>query len=453
MSVLLRRLWLLVMCVAAMVSGCGGGGDSTVTTITGGGSTGPRSGPEVAVSFVQRSNNLSVVVDGGPPTFSLVQAQANILYATVTVCAPGSSTDCVTIDHVQVDTGSVGLRVLASKVKSLALPAVELVPGAARAHECYPFVVGGLWGPNVVADVRLGQQLATVLPIQLIEDDVNAALKVPLDCSNAVNGAVLDSATKLGSNGILGIGSVTLDCGQICLLGNYAGTYIQYYSCPVGAASTAACTAAAVPANLQVYNPVAALPVDNNGVVLVLPQVTGLGASKASGELIFGINTQVAGNTTADNQLAAGARRIYLGVQYASNPDSYLNVTTTYAGLTIQNSYLDTGTNGLFFSDASITRCIGSTWYCPASTLAKTAVMSDGDNPLNNLVNVNFSIGNADAYFSTVNTALGDLGGAHPAAQAAAPSFAWGLPFFFGRRVFLSIWQQAGALTGPWYSF
>jgi hypothetical protein len=47
----------------------------------------------------------------------------DLVFTTVTICAPGSTTNCQTIDHVQVDTGSVGLRIISSVLASgLALP-------------------------------------------------------------------------------------------------------------------------------------------------------------------------------------------------------------------------------------------------------------------------------------------------------------------------------------------
>ena len=447
----MAKVFLTWACSLLLLVACGGGGgDSNVTTISGPGLNASLGGAPVSIPFVQRANNLSVSVESGPTTGFSLAPSANILYATVKVCLPGETTQCQTIDHVQVDTGSVGLRVLASKVNQLHLPAVALTSGSA--WECYPFVIGGLWGSNAVADVWLGPQRASALPVQLIQDDPNAALQAPLDCANASNGQVLSSASALGSNGILGIGSVTLDCGLMCLQGNYAGSYVQYYSCPRDATTAAACEPAAVPANLQVFNPVAALPADNNGVVLAMPAVSGLGATSASGELIFGINTQ------ANNQLSSSTSRIRLGVDWQANPDSYLNVTTTYKGQTIRNSYLDTGTNGLFFTDRSntpITRCQGSTWYCAVNLPIQTADISDGDSLLpGNVANVQFRVGNADALFLTTNAAFGDLAGAPPSSTITAkPSFSWGLPFFYGRRVYLSIWERAGAVNGPWYAW
>jgi hypothetical protein len=445
------RTLAALLCLV-LLAGCGGGGDSTTTTVSGPGLDSLGYSPTVATPFVQAANSLRVVVEDGPRGFSLAP-NANILYATVTVCIPGGSpanpAECQVIDHVQVDTGSVGLRVLASKVKQLKLPRVTLSgagdPVVRTAWECFPFVVGGLWGANAGADVWLGQQVATRVPVQLIEDDPAADLQATSDCILAADNNVLNTAGALGSNGILGIGSTTLDCGQNCVAGDYAGSFVQYYSCPQGATHSSACSAAAVPAALQVFNPVAALPAAfNNGVVLKMPAVSDPGAATASGELVFGLNS------LPNNTVPGSAKKVLLGVDYVNHYDSYLNLTTQFNGNTYRSSYLDTGTNGLFVSDASLVRCTGSTWYCPQTAMRLSAVLSDGDSPQLNLVAVNFQISNAEAQFSTNNTAFQSLAGAAPAASA---SFAWGMPFFYGRQVYLSIWQQAGSLDGPWVAW
>ena len=62
-----------------------------------------------------------------------------------------------------------------------------------------------------------------------------------------------------------------------------------------------------------------------------------------------------------------------------------------------------------------------------------------------------FSIANADALFSSSNVAFANLGGAAGSANAGA--FVAGLPFFFGRVVYTSIWGQALSANGPWYAF
>lgn len=75
------------------ITACGGGGG-------GGGSSLPAA-----------SNAISVTVDTGPAGTGY---NVNRLYTTVKICQSGSSTQCQTIDHVLVDTGSTGLRLLSS---------------------------------------------------------------------------------------------------------------------------------------------------------------------------------------------------------------------------------------------------------------------------------------------------------------------------------------------------
>jgi hypothetical protein len=446
--------FLAALSLLLVLAACGGGSDSSTTTVIGSGVDTLGMSPPVSTQFVQTANNLRVVVEDGPGFHA---PYANILYATVTVCVPGGNPanpgDCQQIDHVQVDTGSVGLRVLASKVKALNLPRITLSaagdPVSQNAWECFPFVIGGLWGGTAGADVWMGQQVATRLPVQLIEDDPAAALQPPADCKLAADGNILDSVTTLGSNGILGIGSTTLDCGLTCQLGDYTGSFVQYYSCPQGATSSTACTATVMPVNQQIYNPVAALATGyNNGVVLIMPAVNEPGAASASGELIFGLDT--VSDMHANNQVPASAKKVMLGVDYVNNPDSYLNLTTQFQGATFRSSYMDTGTNGLFFTDAAIPLCLGSTWYCPKAPMNLSATVSDGDLPMQNQVSVPLQIGNAEALFSTSNTAFNGAAGATP---VASTSFAWGMPFFYGKRVYLSIWQQAGAESGPWVAW
>jgi hypothetical protein len=458
---------LLALGVVLGLAACGGGGgDSTTTTITGSGVNSLGQSPAVSTHAVQTDNNLLVSVSDGPRGFQLAP-NANILYATVTVCSPINPTQCVSIDHVQVDTGSVGLRVLASAVKGLNLPPVEISSApnpVLNAWECFPFVIGGLWGANAKAVIQLGRQQTGVVAVQLIEDNPSAALQANANCQTAADNMILSSAGALGSNGILGIGSTNLDCGSVCLTGSYAAnaTFVQYYGCPTSATSTAACSSTApVAANLQVSNPVSAFTNSayRGGVVLVMPAVTDPGAATASGELIFGVDTVSGGASLSNNMVPAGIKKVLLGVD-VNNMPAYLNITTQLRpGASVQtfaSSYLDTGTNGLFFLDSSaapITRCVGSTWYCPKSTLTLDAVLSDGGGTLQNAVAVQFQVGNAEALFSTSNTAFSDAAGAPPVGPNGSAAFAWGMPFFYGRRVYMSIWDITGAVVAPWYAW
>src|SRR5690242_2378117 len=90
-----------MVAIIACGIGCGGGSSSN------GGGTGGGGTPS--------GNNVAALsVDGGPTSLqSQGLVYANGVFTTVTICAPGSSS-CQTIDHVLVDTGSYGLRVLAT---------------------------------------------------------------------------------------------------------------------------------------------------------------------------------------------------------------------------------------------------------------------------------------------------------------------------------------------------
>ena len=126
----------------------------------------------------------------------------NAAFATATICAPGSTSNCVTIPNLLVDTGSTGLRVFASEVSSLNLPAVNASNGSA-AYDCISFVDGAyLWGPVQQADVTLGGETASKVPIHVISGSTSG---VPSSCSNGSTEND-NTAILLGANGILGVG-------------------------------------------------------------------------------------------------------------------------------------------------------------------------------------------------------------------------------------------------------
>lgn len=473
-----RRLaaWLAggMLAVAAALGGCGGGTTTQVTFSGPGLKPGDAPVAEAAVTTPTGSNTTEIVVDAGPATgFSL--GAANIPYVTVTVCAPGSNTACATIDHVILDTGSYGLRVLKSKVATLGLPPVTLAANAAltvptpagTAVECYPFVVGGLWGPLARADVLIGGETASQIPVQLIDDTGTAGFGPPADCLAATNNQVLASATALQANGVLGVGMVSLDCGASCdplpdpatgLADNrYLGSHVQYYVCPD--ANSANCLPAAIPSSQQLQNPVVHFASgNNNGTLISLPALPTLGAGLARGRLVFGIGTQ------ANNQIAASAKKFAVDTDPAHYATTYLFITTTLGANSYTQSYIDSGSNGLFFDDTSISRncqtnsgAHAGCWYCPTGTLALTATLT-GYGP-GQSGTADFSLASADALFtasgsngsSTFNSlAFATLGGS---VGQGAQTFVWGLPFFYGRTVYTSIWRQALSTNGPWYAF
>jgi hypothetical protein len=369
------------------------------------------------------ANVLPVTVDGGPPESGY---NVNRLYTSVTLCRPGDPTQCRTIPHVLVDTGSTGLRVLASALgPSLNLSPISGASGLPLLN-CAQFVDNTFtWGPVVAADVVLGGKTARNVPMQLAGSPVFDPLSGA--CST---GTEMNTAATLGANGILGLGLFKEDCGTGCASVTGNGFY---YTC-----TDAACTAAQpIRASLaqQVKQPVALFDTDNNGLVVNLPAVSPGGAASMTGSVIFGIATQ------ANNQL---------GTEALLTTDLLGYITTVLSGRSLNTSFLDTGSNALFFDSASIAQCSARAagFYCPPEpeALVATHVGINGAR-----VPVSFAVDNALSLFASYpNAVLPGLAG--PIGDAR--TFDWGLPFFYGRRVFMGIQAQPSALgTGPYYAF
>ncbi len=422
--------------VVGLLAGCGG--TSTTTTVTCRDVTLCPAQEAVLASAPTGSNTTEILVDAGPS----FQPATNVPYVTVSVCQPGTTT-CATIDRVILDTGSYGLRVLRSAVGAVPLaPVVIPADGAGtfagNLAECYPFVIGGTWGPVVTADVLISGETAPSIPIQLIDDSSPANPPLPSGCKPS-------PASQLQANGILGVGVVGLDCGVQCL----TLPETVYYSCPAGIN----CTPAAVPGPSQIQNPVPKFQqtsdgfLDNNGTMIVMPPLPALGAVVAKGRLVFGIGTR------PNNQLPPSPTFYKLNVAASSLSPEYLSVTVQLAGGTFVGSYIDSGANGYFFDTASIPRSCKVTggvgeWYCPASTTRLAATMSDYKGTVSPTFDI--PVANADELFSAGGAALANLGGSvgQPAETAAL-----GLPFFYGRTVYTAIWFGSLSLDGPWYSF
>lgn len=370
------------------------------------------------------NNVVPVTVDLGPPGVEDV----DVLFASVTICVPGSS-NCQTIDHIQVDTGSSGLRVLASQL-TIALPQATL--GGETLGTCVQFVdMSYAWGPVQTGDIEMAGEKAASQPIQVIAQPGFAS--VPSTCSNgAPSTDNLDSVLALGANGLIGVGPFRQDCGSACAQSAIPGTY---YTCPNNS-----CTPTAIPLANQLQNPVWMFPQDNNGVLISLPSVPANGASTVDGSMIFGIGTQ------ANNVL--GSAQVY-------TTDDFGNITATYNGTAYSGSFLDSGSNGLFFLDTpqtGLTDCTMSSdffgFYC--SSGGPFTVTNRGANGVSG--QVTFSITDAMTLFNNNPSAaaFSNLGGPFNSPD----EFDYGLAFFFGRSVFTGIeGQQTGNVTGPFFAF
>jgi hypothetical protein len=362
---------------------------------------------------------MAVKVDAGPAS---VAPNVNIPFVSVKICAPGSTTVCQTIDHILLDTASTGFRVIASVLDtSMVLPSQTDDMGEPLA-ECAAFISGYIWGAVRLADVQLGDQTASSLPIHVIAD--SAYPTIPSDCSSRA-ATDMNTVQAFGANGVLGVSSFIEDCGPNCAQSAIPGSY---YVC-----GGSTCTSVTVTLARQVQNPVAALGTDNNGFVVEMDSVPAAGAATASGSLILGLGTR-------SNNGLGGMTKFDL--------DGRGDITTFYNNNTL-SAFIDTGSNGLFFPDSSIAACVSpSGWFCPTSTLTLSGVIHGATNGAT--ANVDFSIANAKELISAhpTYTAYSNIGG------DGSGFFDWGLPFFYGRRVAVAFEQRTAPLgVGPYVAF
>ncbi len=407
--------WVRRVCALAawlLVAGCGGGGSGPAPTLA-----------PAAVVVALSSNEHPVYVDAGPVGTGY---NANRLYTDVTICQPGNAANCQTIQHVLVDSGSSGLRLLANVLNPALGLRLANAPGGQPLLGCVRFVDDTFaWGPVAQADISLGSKRAANLPIQLIADPRYSHLAP--NCSNGTN---ITDASVLGANGVLGIGLFLQDCGAACesIVSNRF-----YFTCTSFLCLNASGTT--LPRSQQLQNPVALFASDNNGMAIELPAVGTNPSASVVGKLVFGIGTRSNNQPVASRVVSA---------------DSLGYVTTVFDGRAMARSFIDSGSNGLYFDSAKLPVCVGanvSSFYCPASLTPLTATIS-GDNAVT--LPVDFHVDNAVASFVGTNPVLPNLSGTFSDAR----TFDWGLPFFYGRKVYFGFDGMASNVgTGPFYAF
>ena len=407
--------------VASLLTACGGGGGGSTGAITPTG-VGVSNTPSPSAGTVLAANVLPVTVDKGPAGNNV-----NRLYAEVTVCQAGSTTLCQTIDHVLVDTGSTGLRLLAEVVSPILNLGPLAAAGALPLLACAQFLDNTFaWGSVVNADITLGGKKVTGITTQIVGDP--AFNRLARTCSS---GTAVDTVAALGAKGILGLGLFKEDCGATCASVTNNGIY---FTCTTSSCTAAAPTRASIAKQLK--NPVPLFATDNNGFLIDLPAVSAAGAVSLNGSLIFGIGTQPNNQVTSSRVLTTDTNGYFL---------------TLLSGRSLDTSFIDTGSNGLFFDSSTIPVCDtggASSFYCPTSLLTLSATQVGTNASSNPVV---FSVDNTATYFANPEkTVLPNLAGT----IGSARTFDWGLPFFYGRRVFKGIEGQPSVIgTGPFYAF
>jgi len=162
------------------------------------------------------------------------------------------------------------------------------------------------------------------------------------------------------------------------------------------------------------------------------------GDTSVQGELTFGIATQ------ADNALPAALT--VLGA------DATGDFTATYNGATtVLPALIDSGTDAYAFDDSTIIVCPGPSWvgyYCPAVAPHNVFAVNTGAGANTATNTVNFAIADPNSFLAGAAAFEGLAGG------RGSTRFVWGMPFFYGKKIYIGIEQKAaGAFTGPYYAY
>ena len=390
------RIPLAVSFATLFLSGCGGGGGGISTTN--------------APSPPNLPNQVAMTVEQEPAINAF--PTVNLPYVTVTLC--DKTGRCQAVDHVVVDTGSYGLRILASAVTSLNLPITTTGAGGALA-ECATFLGGFMWGGVHSATIKIAEETASSIPVELIGDS-SLPSTAPTQCQN--RGSDIGNLNGIGGNGLLGVGQFLEDQGS-------------YFSCVNGPSGS--CSPTLVAPSNQVSNPVAYFATDNNGVILQMPAISIYGQKSATGTLTFGIDTQ------ANNSLAS----------YRILPADYLgNFTATISGQPYTQSFIDSGSNYNFMTLPGYnTNIYGD--YAPPGYTTLAGTLTSNSMPSSPPIPIQLGMINTNMLNFASFTAFNDI--IDPGSSGTADL---GMPFIYGQSIALLIsGQQVNEGVGPLFGF
>jgi hypothetical protein len=363
----------------------------------------------------------------------------------VEICSPSNPTQCQTIKHLLLDTGSFGLRIFSSVIT---VPLTPIESNGNQLAECVQYGdLSSQWGQVKLAYVRFGRdntiqpnitparEPAVAVPIHVV--DFNYA-SPPGPCT-ASQSYPDTTPQRAQFNGILGVGVFAQDCGSGCA----QNISSLYYSCKGNDCSCGA----KVALSAQVQNPVAALPVDNNGVILQLPGVasSSTGTTTLNGKLFLGIGTDASGNnlpTVVSNNNptvfpVSPSRGVFQTRFEPYSPQSIVG-------------FLDSGTNVLIFPAPTtgamglLPECTGVAnldgFYCPTTLVSSLSATTVGylGTPSETIF---FKVYNAESliYNNPGNNVFDSLAAKLSVLTPSEAYFDWGLPFFLGRDVYVGI--------------
>jgi len=417
-----KRLAFLVFLsfVSVVLSGCGGG--------TGTPSAAASSGSGGSNNSSLAPNAVSLTVDAGPNS-----NDHNVAFISIKVCAHSSTINCQTIDHILVDTGSTGLRLLADAMS----PSVNSALSQAKLNnsslvECMQFLDGFSWGPLKKADITIGNYTVSNMTIQIIGD--SSFSSIPTRCSNT--GASDNTTANFGAKGILGISNTRQDCGSTCA---QSSNSTLYYQC----SNATTCQPTTVTVDSQLQQPISLFSQDNNGSLIQLPALTANVGTNVQGSLIFGIGTQ------SNNSVGSNASILYVHPSTSTLTAQLQNSTYSFA-------FIDSGSTDWIFDDNGLMPTCSTGFYCPSSSQTLTTIFTDIHATSSTF---NFSIANASEAFNDnpIATAFDNIGAPARDSQSGNlphTTFIAGLPFFYGRSVWTAIEDApTPSGTGPYVAF
>jgi hypothetical protein len=154
------------------------------------------------------------------------------------------------------------------------------------------------------------------------------------------------------------------------------------------------------------------------------------GCGQSGGELILGLNTATPIN---DPVALSGGTPIRMIMKSSFQ-------TPTNIGRTLFNAFVDTGSPAIIFPSSMLPVCATplSIYYCPATSMTQLATFD----PSGANLTVAFRVPNATMLSASGNNAFPDLGG-----MLSSGTFVWGLPFFYGRVVYIVYGPVTGSVT------
>lgn len=360
------------------------------------------------------SGNVAPLYVDGLPCVPADYPDWNQPYTNVKICAPGSTTNCQVFDHIIVDSGSDGLRLVASTVKSGLLSAMPSVTSSGRPiAECEQYVSSFTYGPLKAADVYIAGKLVKRFPIQMIGAK---GFAVPATCSSG-GGTETDTEAAFDGKGLVGVAFDLNDTGI-------------YYSC--GTSGSGCWIDNSYPG---IPNLTSKFSSDNNGVVISLPSIALSGsASPVMGSLVFGVgtetnNTPPAGTIALSNNLSEGVFNIKVGTAKAQ-------------------AYIDSGTNDLVIAGPWAKCGSGDGYFCANNVAISMGLYGIGKTAPQ--YSIGFTIGNADNLLNNGDVAYKDVAEVASSGSSLTGTYALGLATFFGRTEYFVFNGKTSKLgTGP----